>query len=117
MKKLTNYQKEFILEHFFKSMAFLGWKNIASELLDNGTCIVAGSICIWHGGIGNFIETEKAENSVGCLLYKFDLDVFLSSEWYKEIRDEFITGLLNEKEEIKSQLSELESEYKEICNL
>lgn len=62
------------------------------------------------GGIGNFIETKEVENSFGCLLYEFDLEYFLSSEWYKEISNRYISILSDRKRHI-------EEEYDDICNL
>ena len=79
MNLLTENQKKFLLT-FFKDETYPGWDNIANALLDTGGCIVAGKECIWKGGIGNFIKTSEAKNTVGCLLYKFDLSYFLSSE-------------------------------------
>jgi hypothetical protein len=110
MKALTENQKNFLLEYFFKLEEFAGWKNIATELLNSGHCIVAGKNCIWRGGIGNFIKTKNAENGIDCLLYEFDLEHFLSSEWYKEISNLYIAMLSNKKKQI-------EIEYKDICNL
>ena len=108
--KLTKYQKEFLLEYFFKNEKYPGWKNIATQLLEVGECIVAGDTCIWHAGIGNFIKTQNEINLIDCLLYKFDLENFLSSSWYKEISNQYISILLNKKKEI-------EEEYNDICNL
>jgi hypothetical protein len=49
MKKLTNYQKEFILNYFFKDEKYAGWRNIGTTLLEDGECVVAGTECIWIG--------------------------------------------------------------------
>ena len=109
MNKLTEYQKNFLLEYFFRNEAYVGWKNIATKLLEKGECIVAGNECIWNGGIGNFINTEKAENAVDCLLYKFDLDVFLSSEWYKMISNDYISILSTKKMQINDEYNDITS--------
>ena len=110
MKTLTENQKNFLLEYFFKTENYAGWKNIATMLLDTGSCIVAGKKCIWHGGIGNFIKTKDAENVIDCLSYEFNLEYFLSSEWYKEVSNHYIIILSDNKRRI-------EAEYIDICNL
>ena len=110
MKKLTEYQKDFLLEYFFKSEKYPGWKSIATQLLETGNCIVAGTGCLWHGGIGNFINTNNSEGLIDCTLYEFDLEYFLSSEWFKEICNQYIAILSDKKRNILQ-------EYEDICNL
>lgn len=110
MRKLTEIQKDFILQNFFKNESFAGWKNIANNLLDNGSCVVAGDSCIWSGGIGNFIKTSNADNFVGCLLYEFDLEYFLSSSWFNQIIKPYISNLWEEK-------TKIQKEYQDIYNL
>ena len=107
MKTLTENQMNFILENFFKKEEVPGWKNIATKLLNTGSCIVAGDKCVWIGGIGNFIETKEAENAVGCLLYEFDLDYFLTSHWYKEIANQYISTLYDKKREIVAEYDDI----------
>ena len=110
MKKLTEFQKNFFLEYFFKNENFPGWKNIAIELLDKGYCVVAGQECIWKGGIGNFIKTQNDTSFINCLLYEFDLKNFISSLWYRETVSMHQSLLFSEKKEIEikyKQTSEL----------
>lgn len=107
MKVLTEIQKVFLLEYFFKNERYAGWKNIASKLLENGSCIVAGDKCIWMGGVGNFIKTENAENAIDCLLYKFDLENFVTSEFYKERRNIHVEALVQKKKEVEQELDEI----------
>ena len=107
---MTEYQKNFLLDCFFKNEEYAGWKNIALTLLEKGQCVVAGENCIWTGGIGNFIKTEETEDFIGCIKYVFDLKSFLRSEWYKEISEEYTTSLAVEK-------ASLDQEYAEICKL
>ena len=107
---MTQIQKDFLLEYFFKNESYAGWKNIAVKLLDYGKCIVAGNNCIWVGGIGNFIKTNHADDLVNCLEYTFDLEYFLSSEWYKQISNEYIAILSQKKNDIIAK-------YNDICNL
>lgn len=104
--KLTKFQKDFILS-LFRDEKYAGWKGIAEKLLDNGRCIVAGTDCIWHGGIGNFIETSEAEDAIDCLLYEFDFKKFLKSKYYQEYKEPFLTNLGVEKEAIIQQYDEL----------
>ena len=82
MIKLTDNQKEFLLNYFFKNDKYIGWKNIGTTLLETGECIVAGTDCIWVGGIGNFIKTETTTSLYKCLEYKFDLIVRFIKEFY-----------------------------------
>lgn len=107
MKVLSKYQTEFLLQHFFKDEKFAGWREIANKLLETGECIVAGSACIWYGGIGNFIETKPAEGAINCLLYKFDLDNFLTSALYESIKKERIAEVTQRKAEVIKEYHEL----------
>ena len=110
MKKLTDNQKEFLLNYFFRNGKYAGWKHIATALLEDGSCIVPGPDCIWIGEIGNFIKTSVASNAIDCLLYEFDLKYFLSSEYYKSISNQYIDILATKKREI-------DEEFNDICNL
>ena len=110
---MTQYQKDFLLEYFFKNEKYAGWKNIATKLLETGKCIVPGKDCIWYGGIGNFIDTKPTNDAIGvigCIEYSFDLEYFLGSEWFKEIHNQYISILSNKKREI-------EDEYEQLINL
>ncbi len=110
MKTLTETQKQFLLNHFFKNEIYAGWKNIATTLLETGSCIVAGTNCIWVGGIGNFIKTNEASNLIDCVEYRFDLDYFLTSNYYKDIQEQYKYILFEKKRQI-------EKEYDDIRNL
>lgn len=107
MRTLSEYQKNFLLDYFFKNEKYAGWKNIATKLLETGQCIVAGKDCIWIGGIGNFIKTEDAKDAIDCTLYKFDLECFFTSKWYKAIRDSYASILLSKKREIEQECEEI----------
>lgn len=109
MKKLSDYQKNFLLDYFFMNEKHAGWKFIALKLLEDGHCIVAGKNCIWVGGIGNFIKTEELKNAVDCTLYKFDLEYFFSSEWYKQVRNDYASILSDKKREIERECEEIEN--------
>jgi hypothetical protein len=106
IKIITFHQRQFLLT-FFTNEEFAGYRNVAEKLLNTGQCIVAGKDCIWKGGIGNFIKTSNAEDAIDCLLYKFDLEYFLSSEWYKERRQNFLSMLENELKELKQKVEDI----------
>lgn len=106
--------KKLLLKFFEKHNNYPGWKNIAEKLIETGECIVAGNDCIWHSGIGNFIKTETAENFVDCLLYKFDLEYFKTSEWYKEIKLLHIQELKQEIDNYNTIIYKLNTELKEL---
>jgi hypothetical protein len=89
MRKLTDNQKEFIVNNFFYHNLVDGWK-VAMRLLTDGTCIVAGTSPLWVGGIGNFVKAEISEEAIGCLYYTFDLEAFLNSDWYREIHAQLL---------------------------
>lgn len=121
MKEITNNQKEFLLEMFFKNELYPGWKNIGEKLIMYGYCVVPGDKCIWCGGIGNFIELEPAEDFVGCIKYKFDLSVFTKSEWYKEIKNLYLKGIKDKRDDIElkylKEANRLDSSFNEITFL
>jgi len=113
--KITKSQKEFILENFFNNFINeqpAGWREIASVLIDNKKCIVAGEDKIWIGGVGNFIHTKKAAGTFGCLEYSFDIDEFIKSEWAKQIINENLKSISNKISDLKYA----EFELKELIN-
>lgn len=114
MTKLNEAQKEFILNFFFPTVEYAGWKNIGEKLLDTGKCIVAGETCIWQGGIGNFISVKPAEDTVGCSLYTFDIDSFLESQLYIHTKDNYVWELLSRLEQEKLELEEKIKRLREI---
>ena len=114
MTKLNAAQRNFILNFFFPSVEYAGWRNIGEKLLDTGKCIVAGETCIWQGGIGNFISIEPAEGTVGCSLYTFDIDNFLSSQLYIQTKDAYVEETLSELKYKKAKLEEEIKMVKEI---
>lgn len=110
MKKLTFHQTEFLLTYFFKNNKYAGWRGIACKLLEKGKCVVAGTDCIWSGGVGNFIKTSNAEDAIGCTLYEFNLTEFLQSAWYLEVYNAYMN-------EMQSKLEALIRENNEIRDL
>lgn len=114
MAKLNAAQKNFILNFFFPSVEYAGWRSIGEKLLDTGKCIVAGETSIYRGGIGNFISVEPAEGTVGCSLYTFDVDNFLLSQLYIQTKDAYVEESLSELEFKKGKLEEEIKMLKEI---
>ena len=114
MNKLNAAQKNYILDFFFPTVDFLGWRTVGEKLLDTGKCIVAGETCIWLGGIGNFITVDPAEGAVGCSLYTFDIDDFLSSQLYIHTKNAYVEERLSELEFMKKKLEEEIKMVKEI---
>jgi hypothetical protein len=83
--KLNKIQKDWILEAFFENYGYPGWKNIANKLIESGSCITTSQATnIWHGGIGNFINTKDFEEGEGVVEMTFDLDTFLNSKYFLE---------------------------------
>lgn len=108
MRVLTDFQKEFILEQFFRINGFAGWRGIATALLETGQCIVGGKESIWsNGGIGNFIKTKDVEYAYNCILYQFDLEWFLTSAWYKQIVGDYYSRLEDEKINLDRKFKEI----------
>ena len=101
---LTSVQKEFLLQHFFTLPEYVGWHNIATRLLETGECVVAGNCGIWRGGIGNFIITSISDGYYDCIKYSFNLDYFLSSEWFKEVLSNYIDDLIEKKRTLEDQI-------------
>jgi hypothetical protein len=107
MIALRQQQKDFLLNHFFKNDSYPGWKNIATCLLEEGKCIVPGENCIWNGGIGNFITISPTKLAVGCVLYTFDLKTLLTTDWFKDIYEQYVSSLLDRKKQIEIEYNEI----------
>lgn len=107
MINLNEVQKEFILDTFFKNDDYFGWNNIATLLIEKGKCVVAGTECIWDGGIGNFIKTETSNDYIDCLIYKFDLEEFLHSNWFMEINSYAVDQAEREFEKAQHKFNSL----------
>lgn len=108
MANLDNAQKEFLLK-FFELPHLPGWKNIATKLLENESCIVAGTDKIWIGGIGNFIKTKSADILIDCLEYTFELEQFLSSKMLEERVDLELSKLEKDIENLKNKKQSIET--------
>lgn len=108
--------KKFLLT-FFENNFYAGWRNIATTLIKDGECVVAGNSCIWVGGIGNFIKIEEAPDYIDCVKYKFDLAEFKKSSYYKEALINYLDDLRDKQikllEEAKQYETEIETLVKE----
>jgi len=113
---LTKNQIEFLME-FFDSNRYPGWKSIAKKLITKGYCIVAGSKCIWIGGIGNFIDTDVAEDAVGCLRYEFDVESFIKTAYYKDMLPYRLMAVESEIKIAEERVIEVNSQYTELIRL
>lgn len=109
MKNLTEFQKEFLLTNFFKNSEFENWKSIGYKLLTTGSCIIAGTKRPWSGGVGNFINMENAENTIGCSLCTFNAELFFRSAWYVSTMGETLyPEILELKHKVTRECSEIE---------
>jgi hypothetical protein len=114
---LTYTQREFLLHKFFKNESYPGWRDIATKLLDNGYCVVAGDSCIWRGGIGNFITTKESDLFIKCLEYFFDLNEFLGSEWFKKVYQLQLDTLALERKQAENKVLTITNTVKELDEL
>lgn len=109
--KLTEYQKTFLIDKFFKlNDSFIYWQNIANKLIDDGECIATGDKCIWVGGIGNFIRISKPNNLVGCIKYEFKFDEFINSEYFRVVSSQYTNNL-------DDTINKLKQEYNEVSSI
>lgn len=108
--------KELLLP-FFENDKYPGWKDIASSLLENKECIVAGTTCIWIGGIGNFIKLENADNFVGCNKYILDYESFISSDLVKSYLHEQLNLLEIEIKKHTKEIEIISNKYQYCHNL
>lgn len=82
--------QEFLLRFFEDTKRIPNWKNVATTLIEEGECILAGSERPFAGGIGNFIEVNSDTNLIECVKLKFDLESFKSSQFYKDYAEKEI---------------------------
>lgn len=108
LKDLTEQQKEFIKE-FFHHPEYAGWENIADKLLEFGECVVAGSDCIWIGGIGNFIDVEESPLFIGCVNYRFLFNDFLSSSYFQDYKTNKLIELEKEEFLLRNKINNIYS--------
>lgn len=108
-KNLSEFQKEFLLTNFFQNSDFPNWKSIGYKLLTTGSCIIAGTKRPWSGGVGNFIDMENAENTIGCSLCTFNSELFFRSAWYvSTMQDTLYPEILELKNRAIRECSEIE---------
>lgn len=121
MKELNQAQKNLLLgffENTHTAEKYPGWKGIAENLINYGSCIVAGDSSIWKGGIGNFIKTGPVETVPvsGCILYTFDAEYFMTSEMYKFGIESRLEEIRQEVIKCDEEKKELEKEFSELSN-
>tara|TARA_R110000772_G_C13220533_1_gene431792 strand:+ start:462 stop:794 length:333 start_codon:yes stop_codon:yes gene_type:complete len=109
MRKLSEDLTKTLVAYFFQDGASVMSEAIGRELLEEGSCVVAGDECIYRGAIGNFINTKKSKAHIGCLEYKFDLESFLKSEYFKPYKESWIKIGEDTIEKAKLKLEELTS--------
>lgn len=108
MLNLTDKQKTFILDNFFRpNNKDYGCSNIAKALLEDGNCIIAGNSSPWIDEIGNFITVEELANYYSCVKLIFNLESFLSSDYYKEHKNNCLNKFIEEKEELETLIKEV----------
>jgi hypothetical protein len=111
-------QKDLILKFFERDIntdRYPGWKGIAENLINHGGCIVPGDKCIWQGGIGNFIKLSEPEiAAIGCLMYKFDAQYFLTSEMYKYAKEYRLQEIKASLKKHEDRIEELKKETLEL---
>lgn len=108
--KLNDNQFRFLMSFFVEETGPASHHTIATKLIRDGICIVAGDGKIWEGGIGNFINIRSADHAINCSELTFDLAYFLSSEWFK-------SGLTNKMQIVKSDLDSAQKNYNDIYDL
>lgn len=105
---LDKEQKEILLP-LFEKKSFEGWKNIANELLNHEVCIVAGTECIWKGGVGNFIKTKSADHLIDCLEYTLDRETFIESMMVQNYIHNQLSDLELEIDRLRSTSNSIEN--------
>lgn len=108
--ELNDFQKEFILNEFFKDERFAGWKSIGTKLIESGGCIVAGRNRLWCGGVGNFIDVDDEPESFECSRFTFRMGEFLKSDLFND-------ALQNEIHKLRKQYEKLATEIGYLNNL
>ena len=116
MRQLTEYQKKFILDTFFKPLhyEFPGALNIGEVLLTEGGCIIpdTGTYLFRHSPLNQFNTINKADEKkfINCLEFIFDLDGFLESYYVKRAVSKHYEQLETQykvQKQMKSELFEL----------
>lgn len=121
MIKLTENQKEFILNEFFRYDDCAGWRGIATKLLEDGVCIVGGESKIWKGSrgklIGDYIEVVVEPSYHECSKYTFKMEEFLKSKLYSDTANRAISNTAKDIKLYSGKVESLTKKNKEICEL
>ena len=108
--ELNPFLTDFILNNFFKNEKYAGWYNIATKLLKDGKCIVAGEgeHIFTKMAVSKFIKTSKSDIGIGCQLYEFDLKAFLNSDEFNEIHKREISKMEKQLIEVRDVIANLQ---------
>jgi hypothetical protein len=117
MRQLTEYQKKFILDFFFRPLydRFPGALNIGETLLTQGSCIVpdVGTYIFQNTpSLQQFNTVKKVEDNrfIGCVEYVFDLEGFFNSYYLRRVVTKHYEKLESDyikQGQMKSELFEL----------
>jgi hypothetical protein len=110
---LTNEQINFIIDNFFY-IPDITARLITETLLINGSVIIGRDTIDYFvtSSVNFLIEKKIVENSYYCSQYFFDINKFLSSEYFKNKVDNLIKekqNRLNQNEKEINLISELMS--------
>jgi len=119
LRQLTKEQKRFIIDNFFRSSQYPDYWDVGMKLLETGQCIVAGNMYSVPSNhiIAPFVHFDFAPDTIGCLLYDFNLEKFLNSKVFKEKIKEELKDLDLRKKRLEDQLSELCKDQVYLMNL
>jgi hypothetical protein len=117
MRQLTEYQKKFILDTFFKPLhyEYPGALNIGEVLLTEGGCVIPDSgtyIFQYSIPLQQFNKVTKADTKkfINCVEYTFDLEGFLNSYHLKSAVSRHYEQLESQyqiQKQMKTELFEL----------
>ena len=114
---MTEGQKKFILNNFFFTEKFSGWRNIAEALLTNGSCIVPNTKNLWDTGISEFISYKDTDKAIECVEVTFDKNAFLNSNLFKIGLDSYLANLEGDILEATNKLNWYVSVKNDILKL
>ena len=106
---MTEHQINFLLQNFFKHNTNISnWEGVARTLIEDSTCILAGTENPWKGGIGNFIKTEEAPpGTIGCIRLIFNKKDFFQWFEFKRIQQNAIDDCFEKVLELNKKQQEI----------
>lgn len=107
MKNLTNEQKEYLVEKYFvdtvRGTNLHGAANIGMELLENGTCVIAGEQNHWrHLGV----TEEVTKDFIGCIRLNLKLEDLFNCATFKQYHKDYLTYYNQEVDKAKKRLTD-----------